>query len=743
MEQTEELWLATFTRGRVRAQALEEPGGEKNKTQVLLGKDDELCRKRRAAEISKSVAIVNQVKQSVIEGLDMKFEVDGKKTKTKDAKGDATKVFDSDEARRITSDQDVKGDYSKAYLKAMNNFKPVADESQRLRELTIKRYVLDEDTGEAEAVPRVVALFEDADIMRDFYTPLVRELVIPENFVPDKYSATKAMLDGSTDAYIDECREKGKEPGRGLKDFSKGVVSSAATAVAGGFGTSSDTGQLIEGAALAIGAGIDGIDAAKKGIERGKFDIDSWEDVGDTLASAVGQIAGANMDSANKGDSYGQMVSIGVRAFGFTARMGKWANERRKNPKAEFPWGDLVAEVVKAGGSFATSQADTNSDTAMSDKQGITGAAVSGFGAALQSGVGQLKGLSLDSPPKDWAKAMTKVFATAAAESAKATVNAETNIQENADTNITNEQMNAENRQASKINTGIDSARGKADGGIDAAADKLFGKDESPEERKKKKQEEDQQRLSDAGDLIKAEKADYQNSLDRLGMMADEQTDDDFKAIAKLITKMENDRKIIQMAAAITTGGAEVAAHFFAPLKATGALVNFVVNTQAACERAMALMDWMDSHQDAMTAVSPYATAIQNFVKNQGDQLAHHSVQAALNAVEAACAIAECGFPPVKAATAAATAAVMLEKTIYEFVQKAQLRKAWKTTKEAMENPGNRKLGLIARKMNPTLAKYTIAYGAVVEKSPIAIAAMSRCGLDRETLATRTAISGR
>ncbi len=753
MEQKQEIWLARFTRGKVCLAALDVSGSDtkdlaeakkKYNDEMLVAKGEEVARKRQAAEMARSVAVVNDAKQQVIDGLTMKFEVDGKKSSTRDKDGDATKAFDSDEASRITSNQDVKGAYSKAYLKAMNNFRPVVEESARLRELTIKRYVWGEEKGKTKAedgkkpkiaVENVVPLFEDADIMRDFYTPLVRELVIPETFVPDRYSATQKMLDGSTEAYIDECREKGKEPGHGLAALGKGVVSAAGTAVAGALGSTTDAGEIVEGVALAIGAGIDGVVTLNKGIERGQFDIDTWEAVGDSVAAAVGQIAGGAINNANQGDSYGQMISYGLHAFAIDVRVVKWAQERAKNPNAQFPWGDLVSEVMKAGGAALTSQSDSSSEETTSDKLGISGASLTAFGNTLKSGVGQLQGLTLETSPKAWTKALAKVFATAVAEGEKATISAEANIVENAQPNITNVQTNTINAQAQSVSDMVDTTREQGDPAIDAAADKLFGEDQDPKERRKKRREEDQKSFADAEEALKAEKADYQKSLDRLGMMADEQTDEDFKSIAKLITKMQNDRKIIEAVAKVAQGGAAVAAHFFAPMKAAGALVSFAINTHAACERALALMDWMDSHQDAMKSVSPYASAIQNFVKNQGDQLTHHTVQAVLNVVEAACAAAECGFPPVKAATAAATAAVMLEQTIYQFVQQQQLRNAWKTTKAAMENPGNRKLGLIARKMNPTLAKYTIAYGAVVEKSPTAIAAMSRCGLDRETLA--------
>lgn len=74
--------------------------------------------------------------------------------------------------------------------------------------------------------------------------------------------------------------------------------------------------------------------------------------------------------------------------------------------------------------------------------------------------------------------------------------------------------------------------------------------------------------------------------------------------------------------------------------------------------------------------------------------------------------------------------------------QEKQLERAWELTREALSDPQNRRLGLMARGLNPTLAKYTIAWGAVVKRDTIAVSAMARIGLDRETLARRDASVG-
>ncbi|MFT5681321.1 MAG: hypothetical protein ACI8RZ_002227 [Myxococcota bacterium] len=86
--------------------------------------------------------------------------------------------------------------------------------------------------------------------------------------------------------------------------------------------------------------------------------------------------------------------------------------------------------------------------------------------------------------------------------------------------------------------------------------------------------------------------------------------------------------------------------------------------------------------------------------------------------------------------------AVSLEELIFKIYEQAKLEKAWKITKRALDNPENRKANLIARRQNPTLAKYSIAYGAVVVKDVVAVSAMNRIGLSRETLAQKDANVG-
>lgn len=156
-----------------------------------------------------------------------------------------------------------------------------------------------------------------------------------------------------------------------------------------------------------------------------------------------------------------------------------------------------------------------------------------------------------------------------------------------------------------------------------------------------------------------------------------------------------------------------------------------------AVQRAVHLRKWLDANNDAISAVSPYKTAIENFVKNQAEQFSHKSIQAAINVLQAGAGFAGMAVPFAAPVAAGLSVAATLEELTYKYYKEASLKAVWQKTKQALENPGNRKIALIARKMNPALAKYTIAYGAVVEKDVVAITAVNRCGLTREVLADK------
>src|SRR6201999_4190629 len=110
--------------------------------------------------------------------------------------------------------------------------------------------------------------------------------------------------------------------------------------------------------------------------------------------------------------------------------------------------------------------------------------------------------------------------------------------------------------------------------------------------------------------------------------------DADYKSIAKLIAQLEKDCAIwnglnamfgagLGMASSVALAST-VAAEVVPGLKAAGQLVKFIANLKAASDRWAAFVDWKESRKDAASAVSPYATSVENFCANQGAQFTHY-----------------------------------------------------------------------------------------------------------------------
>jgi hypothetical protein len=200
------------------------------------------------------------------------------------------------------------------------------------------------------------------------------------------------------------------------------------------------------------------------------------------------------------------------------------------------------------------------------------------------------------------------------------------------------------------------------------------------------------------------------------------------------MAQIRRDRAIMGMAVAIGKGGFEVASKFLAPLSIGNEAIKMALNIKAVVERAADLRAFVDESIGATNAVSEYLSSIQNFVDNQENQLDQYSIRIALNAANIAASIAATAFPLAAPAVIVVGAAQSSAELIFAVQSETRVRKAWNLTLKAFANPTNRRLGLMVRKFNPTLAKYTVAYGAMVEGDPIAMSMCNACGIDNDTL---------
>lgn len=214
----------------------------------------------------------------------------------------------------------------------------------------------------------------------------------------------------------------------------------------------------------------------------------------------------------------------------------------------------------------------------------------------------------------------------------------------------------------------------------------------------------------------------------------------DVSSIDSLIADMMKDQMILQMATGIAKGGLAMAAKWVPALGVATVAIQMAENLMAAGNRAMALNAWMKNQKDLKRAQDALESSAKNFVKNQSEQFSHYSIQAAFQVAQLIGKVLE--LSGIASAAGAATAAAAdagaeAEKVIYDFYKKATLEAAWKLTQKAFRNPKNRRLGLEARALNPTLAKYSIAWSAMVRENPMARNIMNDIGLSENNLRSK------
>lgn len=221
------------------------------------------------------------------------------------------------------------------------------------------------------------------------------------------------------------------------------------------------------------------------------------------------------------------------------------------------------------------------------------------------------------------------------------------------------------------------------------------------------------------------------------GLTATEQAGADASAIDDLIAKINRDRMILNMATQLVSGGAQLLEKVVPAMAATAAGVKMVAQLIAAAQRLQQLLRWMDNRDDFEAAQSVLSSASRNFVRNQRNQLADHSVDAALQLAKMIGEAASMGGPAAAAGLVIAKvsdAAISIKEKLKKHFDEKELVDAWKLFRKSLANPGNRRLALQVREVHPTLAKYTIAWGALVEKDLLARNALRACNLNEASL---------
>jgi hypothetical protein len=626
-----------------------------------------------------------------------------------------------------------------------------------------------------------MALFTQDEIILEVFDPLVRSKILPDAFIEDAYSRTQAMLDATNELYKQDLTDSTKFTGRGIAAMGKGFVDMAsgvcscvleATGLinANEVNISAALTGATELAKLAIDTG-DAIDTARR---TEKFDKKGLIALLDQLPDIAGQIVGAatgdsklqkvvadsatagelllsaaishNYDDSSKamGKFLGSMVSsildgYAIKMENDTSQQSK--DDGNRNTAIKDTLGKLLGTVMgdgapvigkliiegkfaKAKGQFARIFLDAAAQipTLMTDFQVMDGKTKDNLTGMIQ---GQTSGLGSDQVSNNGTitDAKVKDFST------------EQNLEYDRNSDLQSNQSNVAKDNAKTAGSSIDATVPKdpSPGKQPDTPEQIKAKEELAALKKKfQKEEETTLRDEIEGD------AEAELEAFKARMRGDDKTSRNQNTIDKMIADLKRDQAIMSTLIAVGTGGAAIAGKFVSYAAIGTEAIQLAANAKLAYEKMRAAYEFNQNLKDARETASAYGTAIDNFFKNAKFQLTAASINVAMNGVKLIIAAVAAAVPHAAPAVPAAAALSSGVNAVLGGIKQSKLKKSWQVTKMALADPKNRRLGLKARKMNPTLAKYTIAYGAM-EEDPIAVGMAVDCGLTEEALKNPTA----
>lgn len=721
-------WLARFTGVLPAADGdgKDDPKRLELEFQIKRSKEETRDQSMKEVLLERVRKRVEVEKKGLREAFVFDLKLEGKQISTMGKGGDQTGAFDTEEAGKL--DAAIDEARKKSSYAAMGVIVELKEMllAQTTTRTSLKGGKLVEDSA--------ATLFTPKEVMDELYTPLVRELVVPENFVPKEFSRVQKMLDDTSELYLQDLEKFAEkdELSEGLGD-AKTLVGAAGTAAKAIMGieikseeTAAFASSMTDLATALFSASTDTVVALRQ--RQGAQGVQTVVgDVSSALSTAIAALTGNKELAALVASGMQGAVNIAVMVEAVTA---------------DEPTVDVFIDTLGKSLALGVSTAFVG------EKDDKTKALVKeltdGMKTAFSQTAGAIKGkLKYQLQVGDWGEA-SKVLASATIQAVRLDfvdyrrqISAEASEEEQEEIGENAEKVDEMLAEAGKglaeffeqDNEALKERKEKAK----AAAEKKQEELKEQDDKLKKKESDDVEAR------MEKEQAEYQRSLERLG--GGEETDEDLKSIAKLIADLKKQRTILLLASSMGNVSFAVASQFFAPMAVAGTAVQFLNNLASAIERGMALRKWVDAKGESVSAVSPYKTAIENFIRNQAEQFSHYTLKSAINLLKMGGQIATSTVIAAhvgKVVEAGAALAETMEDVTYKFYQKGVLKSAWNATKAALEQPNNRKLGLIARRQNPTLAKYGIAYGAVIEKDSIAISAMNKCGLDRETLSQKS-----
>lgn len=600
------------------------------------------------------------------------------------------------------------------------DFATMTDEERVKAQKALAGIMKERKAQEAEAARKKAEC--DKHMADDLWLPMVREGIIPENFVPQECSSVaklfkdaSAAYDERLQAYSAELTEKdilmkkfeiGFKIGQGLLK-----AAGAGAGLGGAIGAATGDKGLVSGTEIAQEF-IENFQTAltiSEGITKAALTDRDFTNVGQDIAGMLGDMVGKATGNPLAGDLVSSVASNAVRAVkvakflkqsppDYQGALTEMANALSAELSRFDPEGEdgMMTEI----GGYISDHVDKVFKVKDMIKKGAKPNEVMGL---LFEGASALVGGAMKEVDDDMAAAFSDAI-SGLGEAFEGEDGDDTDGQSTAKGKFDIAQLRAREKEADAI-----------------AAQKIA---DSMYEQADAEREQFEHHLR-SGFPLAMDDDDAANQAES----------ERINSIEYLIAIQKKNEAVFKMCKQIAEVGVSLLTTLFPPAALAQSCMTLAFSIKDAVEKTQELIIWCDNAADAAAAGSAQIDAMLNRKGLQTKQVMRADVQVALDASKVVADVliltpAAAAAPVVKAAAEATEAAIDVADLIYT---EAQLAKAWSIYQKAKDRPQDRYLARKATRENPTLSKYAMAYGAL-NGDPIAVEGMRRCGLDKQVL---------
>ncbi|MFC6639987.1 hypothetical protein GV827_16890 [Sulfitobacter sp. JBTF-M27] len=213
-------------------------------------------------------------------------------------------------------------------------------------------------------------------------------------------------------------------------------------------------------------------------------------------------------------------------------------------------------------------------------------------------------------------------------------------------------------------------------------------------------------------------------------------------AIDQAIAKTAALRARVDMINAIADGGVGIIGSFIPGGGAVIAAKKVLADIYALTKAVQMHNKWVENMEISFRAYSAYSPAIEKTMDNAKITMDQKGVDLVLHSLKCGAEVGKC-FDPTGASAIVSGSLSITEALVqygYKMQKEVEITRGWNAYVKARGNPANRKAARKALRMNSTLAKCCIAYGACMANDPAAQEAIKRCGISPALLADDKAV---